>query len=150
MATPGSPFTSILVPYDGSEPARSALSHALDLMHPGATLTVVTVVDETPLLTESATSMVAYDPTAIFNALDEQGNVELADAVTRCAQRQITPKTELVHDTPVEGILASAKTYACDLIVMGTHGRTGLARLFLGSTTGGVLGASDVPVLVVR
>jgi nucleotide-binding universal stress UspA family protein len=150
MQMPTAPFHSVLVPYDGSEPARSALAHALSLMQADTTLFVMTAVDETPVISESATAMVAYDPTEMFEALDNEGRTELADAVRRCSKAHVTPKTELVHDTPLAAIMASAKTHACDLIVMGTHGRTGLSRLFLGSTTAGVLRESDVPVLVVR
>jgi nucleotide-binding universal stress UspA family protein len=147
---PTAPFCSVLVPYDGSEPSRSALAHAISLMQPETQLFVLTAVDEMPIISESATSMVAYDPTEMFEALDNEGKAELADAVKRCAEAHVAPKTELVHDTPLAAILAASTAHACDLIVMGTHGRTGLARLFLGSTTAGVLRESTVPVLVVR
>jgi nucleotide-binding universal stress UspA family protein len=150
MTQPTGPFRSVLVPYDGSEPARAALAQALLLLQPAARLIVVTVVDEAPLISESAASVVAYDPTALFEALDDEGHALLADAVSRCAAANVTPLTEMVHDTPVPAILATAKAYACDLIVMGTHARTGVARLFLGSTTEGVLRWSDVPVLTIR
>jgi nucleotide-binding universal stress UspA family protein len=113
-------------------------------------LVVVTVVNEAPLISESAVSVAAYDPTELFEAMDEEGRVLLADAVSRCAVAKVTPITEMVHDTPVPAILAAAKKYACDLIVMGTHGRTGIGRFFLGSTTEGVLRQSDVPVLTIR
>jgi nucleotide-binding universal stress UspA family protein len=86
----------------------------------------------------------------LLEALDEEGRVRLAEAVSRCAQANVTPTAELLHDAPVPAILAAAKKYACDLIVMGTHARTGVARLFLGSTTEGVLRWSDVPVLTIR
>jgi nucleotide-binding universal stress UspA family protein len=150
MTTLTGPFNSVLVPYDGSEPARAALAQALVLLQPAARLVVVTVVDEAPLISEAGAAMVAYDPTEMFEALDDEGKALLADAVSRCAEAKVTPVTELVHDTPVPAILATAKKHACDLIVMGTHARTGLGRLFLGSTTEGVLRWSEVPVLTVR
>jgi nucleotide-binding universal stress UspA family protein len=150
MTTLTGPFNSVLVPYDGSEPARAALAQALALLQPSARLIVVNVVDESPLISEAGATMTAYDPTEMFEALDDEGRALLADAVSRCAAVNVTPITALVHDMPVPAILATAKTYTCDLIVMGTHARTGVARLFLGSTTEGVLRWSDVPVLTVR
>ncbi len=150
MTTPAGPFTSILVPYDGGEPSQAALALAFRLLGPTSRLVVVTVVNEAPLISESAVSVAAYDPTELFEAMDEEGRVLLADAVSRCAVAKVTPVTEMVHDTPVPAILAAAKKHACDLIVMGTHGRTGIGRFFLGSTTEGVLRQSDVPVLTIR
>jgi nucleotide-binding universal stress UspA family protein len=150
MSDTSRPFSSILVPYDGSEPAVAALQLALAALTPGATLTVLTVVDEAPVIAQSATTVMAYDPTPLFEALDAQATAVLADASARCKAAGVTPATETVHDGPVPGILAAANKYASDLIVMGTHARTGLARTFLGSTTEGVLRSSDVPVLTTR
>jgi nucleotide-binding universal stress UspA family protein len=150
MTTPIGPFTSVLVPYDGSEPARAALAQALVILQPSARLIVVTVVDEAPLISGTASHMLAYDPAALLEALDAEGHACLDDAASRCAQANVIPTAELLHDSPVPAILAAAKRYACDLIVMGTHARTGIAHLYLGSTTEGVLRWSDVPVLTIR
>jgi nucleotide-binding universal stress UspA family protein len=150
MTIPANPFTTVLVPYDGGEPSQAALALALRLLGPASRLVVVTVVNEAPLIAESAVSAAAYDPTELFDAMDEEGRTLIADAVSRCATAQVTPVTELVHDTPVPAILAAAKKHACDLIVMGTHGRSGIERFFVGSTTEGVLRQSPVPVLTVR
>jgi nucleotide-binding universal stress UspA family protein len=150
MITHGEPFHSILVPYDGSAPAKAAIALACSVMTPAGTLTVLAVVDEAPLIAESATTVMAYDPTPLLAALDEEGTAFLADAVALCAIDGIVAHAALVHDLPVGGILAAAKERACDLIVMGTHGRSGISRVFLGSTTEGVLREAMVPVLVVR
>jgi nucleotide-binding universal stress UspA family protein len=144
------PFATLLVPYDGSEPAQASLAHALALKEHIATFVVVTVVDETPVISQSATTVTAYDPTPLFEALDEQGRAVLADAAARCAAAGVSPVTEIVHDAPVPGILAMMQKHHADLVVMGTHARTGVARTFLGSTTEGLLRSSDVPVLTVR
>jgi nucleotide-binding universal stress UspA family protein len=144
------PFASVLVPYDGSEPSRAALSQALALLQPTSTLVILTVVDDSAIITESAISSSAYDPTPLFETFDAQGTAMLADAVSRCAKANITPVTELVHGSPVPAIVAHMKKHGCDLVVMGTHARTGVDRLFLGSTTEGVLRSSTVPVLTVR
>jgi nucleotide-binding universal stress UspA family protein len=51
---------------------------------------------------------------------------------------------------PAEGIVAAAKDKGCDLIVMASHGRRGLAKLFLGSEAAKTLTLSTVPVLICR
>jgi nucleotide-binding universal stress UspA family protein len=149
-AITSSPFTSVLVPYDGSEPSQAALAQALALSEPGTRLVIASVVDETPLISEAGSSMVTYDPSSLFEALDEAGQAHLTDALTRCAAAHVTPVTELIHDQPVPAILAASKKHGSNLIIMGTHARTGAARLFLGSTTEGVLRWSDIPVLTIR
>jgi nucleotide-binding universal stress UspA family protein len=150
MPTSTSPFSHLLVPYDGSKPARAALHLAIDFARLGAKLTIVTIVDETPLIAQSATTMIALDPAPLMEALDAEGDALLQDAAAQCRAATIVPALETIHDRPVAGILSAADAGPCDLIVMGTHARTGLARMFLGSTTEGVLRASPVPVLTVR
>lgn len=51
---------------------------------------------------------------------------------------------------PAEAIIDTAREHGCDLVVMASHGRSGLGRLLLGSQTQAVVGRSSVPVLVVR
>jgi len=140
----------LLVPYDGSEPADAALACALAIAGPAGTLTVVTVVDETAVIAQSANTMLAFDPTPLIEALDAQGMALLEAAAARCRAAGLTPVVELVHETPTAGIVAAIATCHADLVVMGTHARSGVARLFLGSTTEGVLRLSPVPVLTVR
>jgi nucleotide-binding universal stress UspA family protein len=149
MPTPRS-FSHVLVPYDGSEPARAALTLAIALARRGAALAIVTIVDETPVMAQSATTLVAFDPTPLMDALDSEGHALLDDAKAQCQAANVTPVVEIVHDRPVAGIIAAITAHACDLVIMGTHARTGVARTFLGSTTEGVLRMSSIPVLTVR
>jgi hypothetical protein len=67
--SPG-PFACVLVPYDGSEPSQAALTLALDILSESTRLVIITVIDETPVISQSATTMLAYDPTPLFEALD--------------------------------------------------------------------------------
>jgi nucleotide-binding universal stress UspA family protein len=150
MTQPKLPFSRVLVPYDGSEPAQAALRLAITLAKAGASITIASVVDEQALVAQSATSVVAFDPTPIMDALDEQARAILADANFQCKTAHLTATLETVHDSPVEGIVALTQTHTCDLVIMGTHARHGVERTFLGSTTEGVLRTSHVPVLTVR
>jgi nucleotide-binding universal stress UspA family protein len=116
----------------------------------GAALTVVNVVNETAVIAQSATTMMVYDPTPLMEALDAQGAALLDDAKAFCRDANVTPATKIVHDTPIAGITGAVEGGGCDLVVMGTHARSGVARTFLGSTTEGLLRLSRVPVLTVR
>ena len=151
MATKLPPFSHLLVPYDGSDPARAALALALSLTGGGASLTVLTIVDETAVIAQSVSStMVAFDPGPLMDALDAQGTTLLSEATEQCSKAGVVPATEVVHEVPVAGIIAAIAKHSADLVIMGTHARTGVARTFLGSTTEGVLRLSKIPVLTVR
>ena len=144
------PFSHILVPYDGSDPARAALKAAIAVAKDGVRIALVSIIDETALIADATETMVAYDPTPIMEQLDAEGRSLLDEAAAQCRAAGIVPTQDLVHDKPVAGILSNGEKHGCDLIVMGTHARSGVARTFLGSTTEGVLRLSRVPVLTVR
>ena len=67
------PFTRILLPYDGSEPANAAMSYAIALGRSGAALDVVYVVDERPLIAQSATTIATFDPIADHRSAQRAG-----------------------------------------------------------------------------
>lgn len=139
-----SPVTRILCPIDFSEPSRAALRYAAAITtHLGAALTLLTVND--PLLTEAAdmaggTGRLAADAKAELEKF-------FRDSLPGSARR---PAAELVVATGASAaeILRHAKDGA-DLIVMSSHGATGIRKLFFGSTTERVLRETSVPVLVV-
>lgn len=63
---------------------------------------------------------------------------------------QVEMQARLIEDvTPATGIVQTAKAEGADLIVLGSHGRSGIARLILGSVANKVVAESDIPVLVV-
>lgn len=141
---------SVLIPYDASEPSAAALTLGIELARHGSTLVIVNVVDEAGVIAETASTISAYDPTPLLEALDSEGRALLAEAEKQCREAGATVTTEIVHDTTIAGILGCADKHGSNLIVMGTHARSGVARTFLGSTTEGVLRASHLPVLTVR
>lgn len=150
MSTPTPPFSRVLVPYDGSEPAQAALRLAIGLGKRHAAVSVVTILDETPLVAQSTTSIVALDPAPLLSGLAAQGHALLDEAAAQCRAEGVEPVLSSMYERPVHGIIAAAGKGRCDLIIMGTHARTGVARTFLGSTTEGVLRSSSIPVLTVR
>jgi universal stress protein A len=139
---PASRPPSVLCPIDFSEASRGALCYAAAIAaHFGAALTILTIDD--PLLAHVAAQSVA----------GEDGGTERA--LRRFASPTLKPVSDSVRTTyrvaigtPATEILAIASQDGPDLIVMGSHGLTGMRKLFFGSTTERVLRETTVPVLV--
>jgi nucleotide-binding universal stress UspA family protein len=136
-------YQNILLPTDGSEGTEAALGHALDLATTyGATIHVVYVIDTT--IGADAGGVTTLD------ALETIGE----DAVDRALQRARatgidTVEESVLRGTPHRTLIEYADEHDVDLIVMGTHGRTGLERYLIGSVTEKVVRLADVPVLTV-
>jgi len=139
-------YDSILLPTDGSERAAAALEHALGAVEAyGADLHVVSVVDQRVVLAADAADKSDVETDLAEEAVDAVG--ELA-AEAEAAGVPVTTATP--NGVPHREILSYADASDIDLLVMGTHGRTGREkRLNLGSTTERVVKAADRPVLVV-
>lgn len=143
-------FNKVLVPTDGSDLANQAGLRAIVLAKlAGASVTTVYVQDVYP-----------------YQGIGE-ANVAGVQAYTAMARSQGLAATELIADAarkagvPVEtvvaenhqaavGIVEAAQACGADLIAMGSHGRSGLAQLVLGSVAAKVLALSPVPVLVLK
>ena len=141
------PVSSILCPVDFSEGSHAALCYAAALTdYFGARLTVITVDD--PLLATAAAMEVIDPPLAV------QSEAELRrfsdDVLPHLAARAKTLDFRVAIGKPAPEILREAHATNADLIVIGSHGRSGLQKMFFGSTTERVLRETTVPVLVTR
>jgi len=138
-------YERILLPTDGSKATDAAVERALDLAATyDAELHVIYVVDTAAVPTE-----VAAD--SILESLEEAGERVVADVEERAADAGVeTVVAAVEYGTPHRVIREYADDNDVDLIVMGTHGRTGLDRYLLGSVTEKVVRTADVPVLTVR
>ena len=136
---------SVICPVDFSDASRGALRYAAvvaNYFH--AELTVLTVTD--PLLTEAA------ELSGAAEHLPEAINKELRRFVQKSFDGAVTPenmKLTVATGKPAVEILRFAKAYPAHLVVMSTHGLTGVRKLFFGSTTERVLRETTVPVLLV-
>ena len=136
--------TSVLCPVDFSDASRGALRYAAVVAnHLKAELIVLTVTD--PLLTEAA------ELSASVEHLPEAINKELQRFTQKTFEGAVTPdavRLEVTTGKPAVEILRVAKALPAGLIVMSTHGLTGVRKLFFGSTTERVLRETTVPVLL--
>jgi nucleotide-binding universal stress UspA family protein len=137
-------FDKLLFPTDGSDGADAVFDHALDVAEAhDATVHVLNVADTTR---ESVTQFRGQ----VVDALEQAGAETVREAATRAGDRDVPTVTEVLQGEPYRTIVDYAKTYDVDLVIMPTHGRRGLERFLLGSTTERVVRRSETPVLTVR
>src|SRR6185295_14214349 len=152
----GSPQMSanLLLSTDGSDVARKGVEHGIALAKAlNAKVTVVTVTEAMPV--DLGTGHAGwFPPQEMFDSFEAASKAragEILDEVRAMAER-IGISAELLHVPnahPATAIIDTAKSRGCELIVMASHGRRGLRKLFLGSQTSEVLLNGSVPVLVV-
>lgn len=145
-------FKRILVPVDGSATSNQGLQQAIQLAKDQkATLLLLHVVDESPLVQSAVASGGLF--TDLLDSLTQNGKKILLKSEELARQKRVRTQTTLVENWlgPVaDAILKSAKKLRADLIVIGTHGRRGGARLIMGSDAENVVRQSNVPVLLIR
>lgn len=136
-------FDHILIPTDGSDEARSAAKTGIDFAaEQGATVHVLSVVKP------------------IHN--DEGGIEQVMESMRTARERTVAELAELAEEkglvattavkrgVPVREIIDYIETNDIDLVVMGTHGRTGISRFLIGSVTEKVVRLSETPVLTIH
>jgi nucleotide-binding universal stress UspA family protein len=149
-------YQHILIPTDGSELAERAVTHGLSLAKfLRAKVTVVIVEEPVPIGWWSAAESRLADMADITTKYNEEIEKHVASVLDRAAnaakQAGVLCKTIQVQDVqPYEAIIATATDRGCDLIVMASHGRSGLSAVVLGSVTNKVLTHTKVPVLIVQ
>jgi universal stress protein A len=141
----------ILVPVDFSEDAINALAYARDFADRfGAELIILHVVE--PIYYATPADMYVTSPNLSL-LLDEQRKAatqQLARLAANLQQKGVRHRTVLKTGVPAQVIVDSAHRPGADLIVMSTHGRTGLAHILMGSVAEKVVRHADCPVLTVR
>lgn len=134
----------VLVPMDGSDPARAALEYACE-RYPDAELTVLYVADPTEGITDSTAG---GEPDDDGRRTRAEAVFERARAIAADHDRPIS--TELFAGDAARSIVGFAAEGNVDHVVIGSHGRTGVSRVLLGSVAERVARRSPVPVTIVR
>lgn len=139
---------TILVPTDFSVPAETALDHALDL---AAKLDAkVYVLHGYVLPIFGFPDGVLLPNAEIASRIATWAQTELDACVAKRKESSVSITPLLRQGDPRELVLSVAKEIGADLVVMGTHGRRGLSRALIGSTTESVVRTSPVPVMTVH
>lgn len=139
---------TILAPVDFSASSTKALEYALEMAKTlGAKVQILHVY---PLLSYALQDDVIPDDPRFVADLEAELEKQLAELKRRYEPRGVPLETKLVPGVPYAEILRVAASIPADVIVIGTHGRTGLRRMLLGSVAERVVRGAEIPVLTVR
>jgi len=141
-------FRSILVPVDYSEPSRRALELALSLDQ-NAEVTVVHAWDRPAYVGEELVAHPDGSRRSLSELIRENAEREMTDFLARVKPGGTAFKHYLITGDPVSAIIAEAGKPGYDVLIVGTHGRTGMTKLLLGSVTEKLIRLSPIPVLTV-
>lgn len=145
-------FKNILVPYDGSELSKRGLANAVALAKSvGAKVTGFHVVPDINSTVRAYLPEAAYMTEDYSEKAAESGQQVLKEIQDACNAAGVSCTTSyVVSEFVADEIVEAAKQHGCDLIAIASHGRTGLAKVMLGSQTQKVLAHANIPVLVLR
>jgi universal stress protein A len=137
----------ILVPMDFSEYSEHALDYAITFASKlQARLTLLHVIESLPISGVDAVTL----PQDYLLKLEVGATRHMRSYLTRVTTARLQGEVAVVYGTPFRVITEAAKERQADLIIMGTHGRTGLQHFMLGSVAERVVRLAPCPVLVVR
>lgn len=139
----------VLVAIDGSESSLRALRYIVD--HPAffsAAPEIVLINVHLPLPSNRAKAVLGTD--VVDQYYKDEAEEALAPARTLLKGQSCTVTERPVVGQPASQIIAAAQQHGCELIVMGTHGRSAIGNLFLGSVAMRVIAESPIPVLSVK
>jgi nucleotide-binding universal stress UspA family protein len=145
-------YRHILIPTDGSELAGRAVRHGLSLAKSvGAKVTALTVERSFDVYTVPASRV--YEMSGAFGEHIERAKAHAQGILDEIAEQAravgiVCETVQVEQNQPYHGIIDTAEQRRCDLIVMASHGRSGIAAVVLGSVTTKVLTHTKIPVLV--
>ncbi|UPM45030.1 universal stress protein [Halocatena salina] len=142
-------FDRILIPTDGSDAVRPAVETAINLaeIH-DAILHVLYIVNQPTIVSGTGEGVPGLDN--LLAALEKTGHETTTVVADQATDQEIDVQTAVQRGNPHDDILTYATEHDIDLIVMGTHGRTGVKRALLGSVTETVVRHAENPVLTVH
>jgi universal stress protein A len=140
----------VLHPSDFSSASRAAFVRAIATAKAerAELLLIHVMMPVIPPMDDSFVSPKIYDDVERSMRADAQKQLDKLVAEAKAARVRV--RAIVLEGTPAERIVRAARSYHADMIVIGTHGRMGLARVFLGSVAERVVGTAPCPVLTVR
>jgi nucleotide-binding universal stress UspA family protein len=140
-----------LVPVDFSEDANQAVKYAIDLASKlGARMTLLHVIQPPPWGGVDMDVTLPYAYSLFIQNLEAEVAHRMQACLERITADGLEGEVAVVRGVPFREILDTAKMQQVDLIIMGTHGRTGLQHVLMGSVAEKVVRLAPCPVLVVR
>lgn len=144
-------ITRILVATDFSPQSEATLNYAKALAgQVGASLHLVHVLEDPYATSAYATEVYGYLPPGLKESWQKDADKRLAELLPPKERTRLEGTSSVIFGRPATAIVEYAEQEGIDLIVMGTHGRSGVAHLLLGSVAERVVRTSQCPVLTVR
>lgn len=149
-APPVGPYSHVMLTTDLSEGAARATKASMALgIARGADVSILHVFDTPAVRLAMSHTLSKDERQAHVDEQREEASRALAAFVKSADWRSIRQDVRPARSSPAEDILAAARERSADLVVVGTHGRSGVARFFLGSVAEAVLRKADLDVLAV-
>lgn len=143
-------YQRILVPVDGSPTSERALNEAIEFAHQHqAQIEIMMVIEDIFYYYDDG----ELDYAALLEPVKSNAGKILSNAKAKLQQAGVTVVTKLLEakgERIANVIITEAKNYQADLIIIGTHGRSGFSRMLLGSVAEAVLRTAHIPVLLIR
>jgi nucleotide-binding universal stress UspA family protein len=146
-------FKHILIPTDGSDLSKKAIKKGIEFAKKiKARITTIHVVPEFKVIADESFVSLTPEAKRRFEEESLRRARKMLESIAQQAKARGVRCTAVAeaNDLPYQQIIATAKSNKCDLILMASHGRRGIASVLLGSETAKVLTHSTIPVLVVR
>jgi len=144
-------FTRILVPTDFSPPSDAALATAKEMAERfGASIHVLHVLEDPYSTSAYATEVYGFLPPGLKESWQRNAEERLVRLLPPEERTRFGGTSTVVFGSPAKAIVEYADGNGIDLIVMGTHGRSGVAHLLLGSVAERVVRTARCPVLTIR
>lgn len=144
------PFCRLILPVDGSPASNRGVAFAAQLAKSeGATVYVCSAVDEAATVLPVAEGS-ALNPAPLFEGMETLAQQQVSAALDVLRDAGVTALGSIVYGNPVAEVALFARREHADGIVLGTNGRTGIERIFMGSVTAALLRIADVPVVTVH
>jgi len=140
----------ILVPCDFSKPAINAFRFAMDIAQKSKGVVHLINVIELPAIHDPIIMPVVVFEKEFMKELKDKATAEFEKIINRYKPEGVTVKTDVLFGAPARMISESVRKKSIDLIVMGSHGATGLREYFIGSNAEKVVRRATVPVLVIK
>jgi nucleotide-binding universal stress UspA family protein len=140
-------YKKIVLAVDGSEASTNAVKHAVELAKNNKS-TLIALYVITPI---DVTDIETFKPEMLHEGLKKEGEKILSEIKELAGKQGVEVQTRVEDGIPDEKICEVAGDSDADLIIMGSHGRTGFGKVFIGSITERVISKEKCrPVLVVR
>ncbi|NTU68996.1 MAG: universal stress protein [Chlorobiaceae bacterium] len=137
---------SILCPIDFSDASKNAFRYACEFAKAmGSKICLLNVVEPRPM---AADMTLTYIP--VEEDLEKAAMEDLQPLVAEAKSKGIDVQADVMIGIPVEVILEQLAGLDVSMLIMGSHGKTGLSRLLMGSVAEGVVRKANVPVLIVK